>query len=563
VAVTDVQSLLPLAAVVLPAAAVPIIYATRSRPNVREAVTLAAAIGTLAVVWLAVRVPGTPVTPLGSVAGVPVGLRADAAGLLFALLAATLWLATSLYSVGYMRGLGEGGQTGYYAAFAASVAATMGVAFSAGLFTLFVFYELLTLATYPLVVHAGTREARDAGRTYLAYTLGGGVLILGGTVLVAVLSGTDAFAPGGLAALATVDPTAARVGFTLLAVGFAVKTAVMPLHGWLPTAMVAPTPVSGLLHAVAVVKSGVFALGRTVHYTFGPELTWELGVGLPLAVAAAVTMVLAGVVGLRQDSIKRGLAYSTISQLSYVALGFALATPLALLGALLHVVAHAFMKITLFYAAGVIAVETGEKYVSAIAGIGARLPVTMAAFAVAAAGLVGFPLVAGFVSKFHLVVGAAAGPQPVFVAAYLLAGLLKLLYFWPIVYVAFFGRRDGSDPASRHAFAGPHVTDGGYDADPVGVQGHGRSRDRSRDRGGGHASTDRDGDGSSDGLPDETSRSSAVASGWERPGLGREASPFLLVPVVFTALVAVGLGVAPTAFPFWDLATAAVGEVFP
>jgi NADH-quinone oxidoreductase subunit L/multicomponent Na+:H+ antiporter subunit D len=534
-----VSSVLPLAAVAVPALAVPLIYLARSRPTVREAVTLVAAAVTLAVVWLAVRAPGTPTTPLGSVAGVPLGLRADPAGLLFALLAATLWLATSVYSLGYLRGLDAGGHTTYFAAFAASIAATMGVAFASGLFALFVFYELLTLATYPLVVHAGTREARAAGRSYLAYTLGGGVLLLGGVALVAVLAGTEAFDAGGIAALAAADPALARVAFALLAVGFGVKTAVMPLHGWLPTAMVAPTPVSGLLHAVAVVKSGVFGLGRTVGYTFGPELTWDLGVGLPLAVAAAVTMVLAGVVGLRQDSIKRGLAYSTVSHLSYVALGFALATPLTVLGALLHVVSHAFMKITLFYAAGVIAVETGEKYVSDVAGVGRRLPLTMVAFAVAAAGLVGFPLVAGFVSKFTLVVGAAggAGPRPAFVTAFLLAGLLKLLYFWPIVYAAFFGDRDGAEPRSRHPFAPPHAAvrgDGGL-ADLVEP---GRDADRDRDASG----------------PD--------AAGWERRPLGREASPLLLGPVVFTALGAVALGVVPTATPVWELATAAAAEVF-
>jgi NADH-quinone oxidoreductase subunit L/multicomponent Na+:H+ antiporter subunit D len=509
-------SLLPLLAVAVPAVAAPLVYLARSRPNLREGVTLAAAVATLGVVWLAVRAPGTPVTPLGTVAGVSFALRADAAGLLFALLAATLWVVTSVYSVGYLRTVGEGHQTRYFAAFAASIAATMGVAFATNLFTLFVFYELLTLATYPLVVHAGTAEAYRAGRTYVAYTLGGGVAVLAGAVLVAVLAGETTFSPGGLAALSAADPTLARVAFALLIVGFGVKTAIMPLHGWLPAAMVAPTPVSGLLHAVAVVKSGVFALARTVLYTFGPETTWALDLGLPLAVAAAATMLGAGLVGLRQDNIKRGLAYSTIGQLSYIALGLAIATPLAVFGALLHVVAHAFMKITLFFAAGVIYAETGEKYVSDVAGVGRRLPATMVAFGVAAAGLVGFPLVAGFVSKFHLVLGAAERPALLFVAVYLVAGLLKLLYFWPIVYVALFGDRGDDSPASRHAFAPPHATDGGY--------------------------------------PGETT--------WERPALGREASPFLLLPVLATVGGAVLLGVVPTALPFWALAEAVVAEVF-
>ena len=513
---TDVPSLLPLAAVLVPAAAIPLVYAARSRPNLRDATTVVAALGTLAAVLHMVGAPVTFVTSLGSVAGVGFDLRADAAGLLFALLASTLWLVTSVYSVGYVRAVGEHAQTRYFAAFAASIAATMGVAFAANLFTLIVFYELLTLATYPLVVHAGTDEARAAGRTYVVYTLGGGVVALGGVVLVGVLAGTLDVAAGGGGARAGADPTLARAAFGLLAVGFGVKTAVMPLHGWLPAAMVAPTPVSGLLHAVAVVKSGVFALARTVLYVFGPETTWELGVGLPLAVAAAVTMVLAGVVGLRQDNLKRGLAYSTVSQLSYIALGVALATPLAVFGALLHVVAHAFMKITLFFVAGVVAAETGRKYVSEMAGIGRRLPVTLTAFAVAAAGLVGFPLVAGFVSKFHLVLGAADGPHPAFVVAYMLAGLLKLLYFWPVVYVAFYGERGGDGPESRHAFAPRHAADGG--------------REEGR--------------------------------GWERRPLGRETSPLMLVPVLVTVGFAVALGVAPTAFPVWGLAEAVVTEVF-
>jgi NADH-quinone oxidoreductase subunit L/multicomponent Na+:H+ antiporter subunit D len=510
------SSLLPLLAVAVPALAAPLIYLARSRPTIREGLTLAAAVATLAVVWLGVRAPDPLVTPLGSVAGVTFALRADAAGLLFALLAATLWVVTSVYSIGYLRTVGEMNQSRYFAAFAASIAATMGVAFASNLFTLFVFYELLTLATYPLVVHAGTPEAYRAGRTYVAYTLGGGVAVLAGIVLVAVLAGGTAFAPGGMAALATADPTLARVAFALLVVGFGVKTALVPLHGWLPAAMVAPTPVSGLLHAVAVVKSGVFALARTVLYTFGPETTWALDLGVPLAVAAAATMLGAGLVGLRQDNLKRGLAYSTIGQLSYIALGLAVATPLAVFGAFLHVVAHAFMKITLFFVVGVIYAETGEKYVSDVAGIGRRLPATMVAFAVAAAGLVGFPLVAGFISKFHLVLGAAERPVLLFVAVYLVAGLLKLLYFWPIVYVAFFGERDDDSAASRHAFASPRATDGGYPG----------------------------------------------ATSWECPALGREASPFLLVPVLVTAGGAVLLGVVPTALPFWALAEAAVAEVF-
>jgi formate hydrogenlyase subunit 3/multisubunit Na+/H+ antiporter MnhD subunit len=533
VAVSDIVSLVPLLAVLVPALALPLILASGAHPNLREVWTLLAGVGTLAVVAWLVHAPGTHVTPLGEFAGFELVLRADAAGLLFALLASTLWIATSIYSIGYVRGLREHDQTRYFAAFAASIAGTMGVAFAADLLTLFVFYELLTLATYPLVVHTGSETARAAGRTYLAYTLGGGVLAFGGILLVGTLAGTLGFVPGGIAGLAS-DPTLGRAAFALLAVGFGVKAAVVPLHAWLPTAMVAPTPVSGLLHAVAVVKSGVFALTRSVLYVFGPEQAATLGVALPLAVAAAVTMVFAALVGLRQDNLKAGLAYSTISQLSYIVLGVALLTPLAMFGALLHVVAHAFMKITLFFAAGLIYVETGEKYVSDIAGVGKRLPLAMVAFAVTAAGLVGFPLVAGFVSKFHLVLGAAESVHPAFVAAFLVAGVLKLLYFWPIIYGAFFGDRDRSTAASRHAFAPAHTApDGGVLQERPNPSANG-----------------------------STAAAEMATVGWERLPLGRETTAALLVPVLFTAVMAVTLGVVPTALPFWDLASTAVTEVF-
>jgi len=562
--VTDVTSLLPLAAVAVPALAAVLVLLSGAHPNVREAWTVLGSLGTVAVVALLVGDGATHVTPLGSLVGIDLALRADAAGLLFALLASTLWVATSLYSVGYMRGLGEARQTRYFAAFAASIAATMGVALAADLLTLFVFYELLTLATYPLVVHAGDGPARRAGRKYLAYTLGGGVLALTGILLVRVLADTVAFVPGGVADLAATDPALARAAFGLLVAGFGVKAAVVPLHAWLPAAMVAPTPVSGLLHAVAVVKSGAFAVYRSVLYVFGPETASDLGVAVPLAVVAAATMLLAGLVGIRQDNLKRGLAYSTISQLSYIVLGVALLTPLAAFGALLHVVAHAFMKITLFFGAGVIYVETGEKYVSDLAGVGRRLPVTITAFAVGAAGLVGFPLVAGFVSKFHLVLGAAAAPSGVFVAAFLVAGLLKLLYFWPIVYVAFFGRSDGADPASRHAFAPPHAaTRTGSTSHVPGVPVAADGVSVAADGSGPHAPPDAENVVPTDGPGRDAARTAAIdpASRWERPR-GLETSAFLLVPVVFTVGVAVLLGLVPTALPFWELAETAVGEVF-
>ncbi|MGM0591371.1 MAG: complex I subunit 5 family protein, partial [Halobacteriota archaeon] len=451
------NSPLPLVAVAVPVvAAVPILATGGYRPNLREVWTFLAAAITLGAVGS--LVPGVLAgtyyaTDLGGfAAGVSFTLRVDPFGALFALLASTLWLVTSLYSVGYVRGLDEHAQTRYFAAFAVSVGATIGVAFAGNLLTLFVYYELLTVATYPLVVHAETDDARAAGRSYLGYTLAGGVAVLGGLTLVYLATGTLTFVPGGLDDLAT-DPTVARAAFTLLVVGFGVKTAIAPLHGWLPTAMVAPTPVSGLLHAVAVVKSGAFGLGRVTMYVLGPDAMGELGLSTPLAVAAAVTMVFAGVVALRQTNLKRALAYSTVSQLSYIALGFALAGPGSTFGALLHIPAHAFMKITLFFVAGVVTVETGVKSIAGLTGIARRLPATMTAFAVGAAGLAGFPLVAGFVSKLHLLVGGVAVAGIPVAVVYLLAGALKLLLFWPMLSAAFF-------PGDAADSGRPYATDG-------------------------------------------------------------------------------------------------------
>ncbi|WP_229113884.1 complex I subunit 5 family protein [Halapricum desulfuricans] len=530
------MSLLPVAVVVAPAAAVPPILYFRDRPNVREAWTFAAALATLgAAGWLAsvVLAGARPDAVAGTyVAGVELSLRADPMGAMFALLAATLWLVTSVYSVGYMRGHDEASQGRYFAAFAASIAATMGVALAANLLTLFVCYELLTVATYPLVVHSESDEARAAGRTYLLYTLGGGVAVLAGLSLVYVAAGTLAFVPGGVGGLAA-DPLLARAAFGLLVAGFGVKAALVPLHTWLPAAMVAPTPVSGLLHAVAVVKSGAFGLGRVVTHVYGPETVADLGLSLPLSTLAAVTMLYAGVVALRQTRIKRALAYSTVSQLAYIALGFGLVERTATFGALLHIPAHAFMKITLFFVAGLLYVESGVTDVDDMDGIGRRHPVAMAAFAVTAAGLAGFPLVAGFVSKWHLLIGSFRADALVFAAALLAAGVLKLLLFWPMIRAAFFrGDPLASGPARDKA--GRTAADGG----------------------------------APDGEPStSTARSSrsgpAGARAWEAPSrIWRESAPALLAPVVAVALGAIVLGIVPDRLPLFDLAAEAVAEVF-
>jgi NADH-quinone oxidoreductase subunit L/multicomponent Na+:H+ antiporter subunit D len=534
--VTEVESLRPLVAVAVSAVAVLGIVAAHRRPNVREGVTLVAATVKFGVV--ASMVPGVLngtvyVTRLGEVVeGVPLVLRADPLGILFAVLASFLWIPTSLYSIGYMRGLDEGNQTRYFASFAGALSATIGIAFSSNLVVLFVFYELLTVSTYPLVAHDESDEARAAGRKYLAYTFGGGVAVLAGTVLVYTAAGTVTFSAGGIEGLTgSMGTNIARLAFSLLAGGFAVKAAVMPLHSWLPDAMVAPTPVSGLLHAVAVVKSGAFGLARVVLDVFGPDAVADIGAGLPLAALAGFTFIAASVIALRKDNLKRRLAYSTIAQLSYIVMGLALLKPSALVGGLLHVPAHAFMKLTLFFCAGAIHVETHTDRISRMAGIGRRMPVTMAAFGVASLGMAGIPLLAGFVSKWYLLAGSFAAGQAVFAFALLLSGVLNIAYFWPIVYGAFFETPDESDEKP--------VVDadiGGYWS---GVAEHYGAPTPFAD--GGH------GDG---------------GEGWERAGWrGGEASAFVLAPILVAVGGAVAIGVAPATVYFFRIVRLTVENV--
>jgi multicomponent Na+:H+ antiporter subunit D len=448
--VSTSASIRPLLAVAIPTIAILLIVATgSSRRNLRDAWSVAAAVGLFATVasMLPAALQGDEFRwSAGAYApGVEFALQADPLGMLFATLSSLLWVFTAFYAIGYMRGLDESRQTRFFAAFAGSLAAAVGIAFAANLVTIFVFYELLSVATYPLVAHDETDEARAAGRKYLLYTFfGGGVLVLGGAVLVFALAGTTTFGETA-AGLASADPTLAKAAFAMLAVGFGIKAGLMPFHSWLPDAMVAPTPVSGLLHAVAVVKAGAFGVARVILEVYGPDLVGDLGVGLPLAAVAAFTLLAASVIALRQDRLKRRLAYSTISQLSYIVLGLSLLGPTAIKGGLLHIPAHAFMKLTLFFCAGIIHVETHTDYISEMDGIGKRMPLTMTAFAVAAAGMAGIPLVAGFVSKWFLLIGALEVNEAIFAVALLVSGVLNIAYFWPIVYGAFFESPDAAD----------------------------------------------------------------------------------------------------------------------
>ncbi|PHQ39270.1 cation:proton antiporter [Halorubrum persicum] len=502
--ITDLR---PLLAVLVSFVASFFIVASYRSPNVREGWTIAAAVAKFAIVAsMLPAVLGGAVfeTSLGTfLPGIEFALRADALGMLFAFLASGLWIVTSFYSIGYMRGNDETNQTRYFAAFAVSLSATMGIAFAGNLVTIFVFYEVLSIATYPLVAHDETDEARAAGRKYLAYTMfGGGVLVLAGTALVYLIAGNVSFTAGGIQELANADPGLAMLAFFLLAIGFGVKAGIMPLHQWLPEAMVAPTPVSGLLHAVAVVKSGAFGVSRVVLDVFGPELVFDLSLplgfsaGLVLSTIGAITLTAASIIALRKDHLKQRLAYSTVSQLSYIILGLGLFGWYGLVGALLHIPAHAFMKLTLFFCAGNIHVSTHTDYISEMAGIGKRMPLTMGAFTVASLGMAGIPLLAGFVSKYYMLIGGirmGAQLTPVayyLVGALLLSGVLNIAYFWPVIYTAFFEAEDAHDakPLVDFQLGGESrstlpATDGGRAADDAATDG-GRAADDAATDGG-------------------------------------------------------------------------------
>ena len=422
------------------AGAVVIVLAAR-RPNLREAATLATAVALFAAVASfapAVFDGERPAATLGEVApGLTLAFEVEPLGMLFALIASFLWIPNSIYSIGYMRAHGERDQTRFYACFAVALCGAVGVAFAANLFTLFLFYELLTVSTWPLVTHAGTDEARRSGRVYLGILLGTSIglqlLAIAGTWAVA---GTLDFAPGGILA-GKAEPVVMAVLFALYIFGIG-KAAIMPFHRWLPAAMVAPTPVSALLHAVAVVKAGVFAVLKVTLYVFGVDAMGDAQPGQWLAWLAAFTLVAASLVALTKDNLKARLAYSTVSQLAYIVLGAALATPGAIVGGGLHMLTHAFGKITLFFCAGAIIVAAHKENISEMRGIGRAMPLTMGAFLVGALSVIGLPPFAGAWSKWYLGVGAVEAGGLVFVAALMVSSLLNVGYFMPVVARAFF-----------------------------------------------------------------------------------------------------------------------------
>lgn len=443
-------------ALALPLLAAVLIVAAGRRPNLREAVSVAAGLGTVALLGSlapAVADGARPGLVLAEpLPGVAVALAAEPLGMLFALVAGGLWVVTAVYAVGYMRAHHEAHQTRFFAFFALSIGAALGVALAANLFTLFLFYELLTVATYPLVTHAGTERARAAGRTYLGILLTTSIgLQLPAMVGVWLLAGTLEFRPGGILAGTAPDwVLGTLLGLFVLGIG---KAAVMPMHRWLPAAMVAPTPVSALLHAVAVVKAGVFAILKVVVLVFGVDTVARLAAADWLLALAAFTVVAASLVALRQDDLKRRLAYSTVSQLGYVVMAALVLAPVSLVGAGLHIAAHAFGKITLFFAAGAILVAAHKTRVSELDGIGWRMPWTLGAFAMASLSLVGIPPTVGFLSKWFMLLGAWTAGEMAVLVVLTLSTLLNAAYFLPIVHAAFFRRLPAAPDGHGHGEA--------------------------------------------------------------------------------------------------------------
>jgi len=446
-------------AILIPLAGAVLIVFARQHPAIRDTVTLAtatllfAAVATLApAVFNGARPTLTLAEPLP---GLALQLTVEPLGMLFALLASLLWVITTIYSIGYMRALHERHLARFYSCFALSLWATMGMAFAGNLLTLFVFYEVLTLVTYPLVTHAGTERAKRSGRIYLGLLLGTSVCFL----LLAIiwtwwLAGTLDFTRGGILH-GTASPLLLGCLLALYVFGIG-KAALMPFHRWLPAAMVAPTPVSALLHAVAVVKGGVFFILKVAIYVFGIDLLAELQATQWLLYVAATTILLAALVALRQDNLKLRLAYSTISQLGYIVLGTLLANAAGIMGSAMHIATHAFGKITLFFCAGAILVRTRKTLVSELAGIGRSMPWTMGAFAIASLAMIGMPPTAVFVSKWYIFLGVVDAGQLVALAALLLSTLLNAGYLLPVVYTAFFDA-PGEAAGDTHGEAPPAI----------------------------------------------------------------------------------------------------------
>ena len=399
-----------IAALTIPIAGAFIIAQLNKFENLREVVTLLTAVSLFAVniyIYLNLAESQQAGFVLAEpIEGLAISFAINSFGVMFALIASGLWIATSIYAIGYMRAHHEKNQTRFFTLFAVAIAGVMAVAYSENLFTLFIFYEFLTISTYPLVAHSGTREAKKGGRKYILILMGSSILFfLPAMISVYFIAGNLEFVQGGILA-GSLDPAWVLPLLLLFILGIS-KAGVMPLHSWLPSAMVAPTPVSALLHAVAVVKAGVFTVVKVVVFIFGTDFIAESGANLILIWFPIITIVFASFIALTKDNIKERLAYSTVSQLSYIVLGVLLATSDAVKGASMHIAMHAFGKIALFFAAGAILVTMHKKAVSELDGMGRAMPLTFTIFTIGTLSILGIPFFGGFWSKWYLLSGSS------------------------------------------------------------------------------------------------------------------------------------------------------------
>jgi multicomponent Na+:H+ antiporter subunit D len=420
------------------------------RMAVRSALNMGGA--TLKIVLVAVTVWGTYSgeiyeTRWTFMPGLDFVLRVDPISLIFAVLSAVLWFVTTLYAIGYLEG--SPNRSRFFGFFSLCVTATMGIALAGNLMTFFIFYEMLTLATYPMVVHRGTPDSIAGGKKYLGYTLTGGVVLLIGVVWLHAIAGPVEFTTGGvLASLAASRPEELTLIFALLIGGLGVKAALVPLHGWLPAAMVAPAPVSALLHAVAVVKAGAYGIVRVIYDVYGLRVAYDLGLLAPLMIVASVTIVYGSLRALQQTELKKRLAFSTVSQLSYIMLGTAIFGPQATIGGLVHLIHQGIMKITLFFCVGNLSETLGVHSVNQMSGVGRRMPLTMAAFTLAALGMIGVPPMAGFISKWYIGLGSLEAGEGWVIGVLVASSILNSMYFLPVVYAAWF--RQQEQPWEEH-----------------------------------------------------------------------------------------------------------------
>ncbi len=446
-----IVSIKPLVAILVSLLGSLLIISAGKNPNLRESCTFLIAFIKLGIVvsMLPVVLGGKTIyySLVEVLPGVGITFKVDPLGLLFALVASSLWIVTTFYSIGYMRPLKEHSQTRFFAFFALALSSAVGVAFSGNILTLYLFYEMLSLSTYSLVTHHQDKEARYAGRKYLTYLMGTSIgFFLPAVILTYVFTGTLDFANQGILTGKASD-TMLIVTFVLYIAGIG-KSAIMPIHSWLPSAMVAPTPVSALLHAVAVVKVGVFSVLRICFNVFGINLMHALSLDVFLIYFISVTIIIGSLFALRQDDLKARLAYSTVSQLSYIVMGGGLLSVIGMSGGVVHIVMHAFGKITLFFCAGAILVNTGLKKISEMKGIGRKMPITMAAFFFGSLSVIGIPPFGGFISKWYLALGAIDIHQIPILVVLLTSSLLNAAYFLPIAYNAFFSTGSNFDEST-------------------------------------------------------------------------------------------------------------------